>query len=437
MGKLLRLILTTLIYTSLLCFSVSAQEYQDFLDSLMDLLPGLEDPQNTGLTTLPILEISPGGERSNLGNAYTAVARDVSFFESNPAASSLLERTELAFFHRNLISDVSMDSVMYSQRKNNFGYGFAGKFLHFEFTSLDSRGNQLASAYPSELLFSANASYNFFDNYYFSGLAAGINLKIAHRNVPNRLFDRDFIDLAPGSQNLFAFMVDIGLLSRFNFGKFFSGREKNFSIGLSAKNLGPPVKGDPLPSEASIGLSYRPLRFLMLTSDISYLGNFVDFGNSEGIGFAAGLDLRFVEFFSIQAGLELRGFNPRFSVGADIDLRPVSFVVNYTLDLTTASNALDNFSITAKLDFGDDGRAALQRQVDELYIEALIALSNGEYQRVIELCEQIIDPENGIDPSFTPARETRDLAQTTLLREAQFTEFEQNRPAVSPEAETP
>lgn len=430
MRKLLTLFVTVIMYTSLVSFSASAQEYQDFIANWYDFFPLSANPANTGLTLFPVLEISPGGERGNLGNAYTAVARDISFFESNAAASAILQRTELAFFHRNLISDVSMDSVMYARHFNNLGYGFAAKFLHFEFTSVNGQGRQLASANPSETMFAGNIAYNFFPNFYFTGIAAGMNLKIVYRNVPSELYQQ-VLDPSAYNQNLFGYMTDFGLLSRFNLLKGYAARDKNFSVGLSLKNLGLPVNGEPLPTEASAGIAYRPLRFLMISGDLNLPMNLVDFSKFEGLGFATGLDVRFVDFFSLQSGFQWRGYNPRFSLGANINLKPVAFQINYTLDLTTASNALDNFSVTAKLDFGDEGRAVLQEKVDELYIEALIALSNGEFQKVIDLCYQIVDPEAGIDPSFTPAKQTLKVAQTTLDREAEFVEFERNQQADS------
>lgn len=418
--------MTILMYSCFTGFSAWSQEYQDYLSDIFDTFPGLQNPENTGLTTLPVLEISAGGEQRNLGNAYTAVARDVSFMEANAAASSILEFTELAFYHRNIISDVSLDSVFFTRRHNNFGYGFAGKFLHFEFTRMDSRGNQVAAANPSEMVFAANASYNFLDNFYSSGLALGVNLKLAHRNVPGQLY-RGVLDPDEYNQNLFAFMGDIGLLSRFNFLKGYAARDKNFSLGATVLNLGPPVKGDALPTEAVAGISYRPLRFIMISSDINYMMNLVDFTKSEGLGFALGADFRFVDFFSIQTGIDWKGYNPSLSFGADVNLEPVSFQVNYTLDLSTSVNSVDNFSVAASVNFGDEGREALQNMVDEIYIHALTALSNGEFRRVIELCDRIIDRETGLDPSFTPAYRTREVALTTLEREEEFRDFEQNR----------
>ena len=415
--------------------SLRAQEAQDFLDDWLTAFSDITSPTNTGLTLFPILEISPGGLRANLANAYTAIAGDVSFFESNPAASSILQNTELAFFHRSLISDVSLDSVFFTQRYKEFGYGFGAKFLHFEFTALDGRGNQLASATPAEILFTANASYNLFANYDFTGIAVGLNLKLAYRAVPPELYSHIFTQDV-NAQDFVGVMADVGILSRFNFLKLYSSREKNFSIGFSALNLGPAVKNEALPSEIRFGISYGPFAFLTIAADLSYMMNLVDLSKSEGLGFAAGLDFHFVDFFSIQGGMELRGNNPRFSIGANIALEAVTFQINYTLDLSSSLNSLDNFSVGAVINFGDERRAEIQKEVDRIYIQALLALSEGNFSRVLELCDQIIDPLVGLDPNFTPAQKTRAVVAFTIQREEEFTQFEKNREDLPPLGET-
>ena len=423
-----------LVFSLLCCFTPGAQETQDFIDNWLKDFSALTEPKNTGLTVFPILELSPGGKRSSIGNAFTGLANDISFLEANPAASSILEITELTFFHRNLISDISLDALFFTQRLRNFGYGLGAKFLHFEFTALDSQGNQIASATPAEILVTANVSYNFFANFNFTGIAAGINVKLAYRGVPPELY-RHVLDPDEHAQDLVGVLFDVGLLSRFNFLKIYSGRDKNFSVGLTVLNLGPLIRNESPPTEIRLGIAYKPLSFFTISSDINYMMNLANIEKSEGLGFATGIDIHFVEFFGIQGGMEWRGSSPRFSFGADINLEPVSFHIAYTLSLGTSLSTVDNFSIGASLNFGDEGRAEIQRQVDDIYVRALLALSEGDYQEVIDLCEQIVDPVTGLDPSFTPAQETRLLAITSIEREQQLIEFERNREDVSPVTE--
>ncbi|MEE8440585.1 MAG: UPF0164 family protein, partial [Spirochaetia bacterium] len=91
-------------------------------------------PQNTGQTIFPTLIIPAGGEFEGMATAYTAVARDVSFLDANPAASATLNLTELTFTHNNWISDTYIDGAVYTVRFDDLGIGFGGKFLHVPFT---------------------------------------------------------------------------------------------------------------------------------------------------------------------------------------------------------------------------------------------------------------------------------------------------------------
>ena len=62
----------------------------------------------------------------------------------------------------------------------------------------------------------------------------------------------------------------------------------------------------------------------------------------------------------------------------------MSFVVNYTLDLTTQFDFLDRFSIEATLNLGDRGRVALAARVDELYLAGVEAYAEGALDEAIE-----------------------------------------------------
>ena len=56
-----------------------------------------------------------------------------------------------------------------------------------------------------------NVSYNFFPSYYFSGLSVGANVKVAYRSIPDAIYL---------NQSVFAAMLDVGMLTRFDFLKF-------------------------------------------------------------------------------------------------------------------------------------------------------------------------------------------------------------------------
>ena len=70
---------------------LGAQEFKvnDFVYAMSHLFPD-EYARNTGLTIFPILSLPFGGDQTAMANAYTAVCRDISFLEANPAAAELV-----------------------------------------------------------------------------------------------------------------------------------------------------------------------------------------------------------------------------------------------------------------------------------------------------------------------------------------------------------
>jgi tetratricopeptide (TPR) repeat protein len=380
---------------------------QSFFSTYFDFADNFAD-SNTGLTSFPILQIPMGGRYEAMGTAFTALANDFSYLDANPAASALLDRTQLALAHNAWIADTSIDSAVYTIRKDKLGLGLASKFLYVPFTEYDDWGDTQASIYYSETLATANISYNLFSDFYYEGLAVGANLKTAYRNIP--------AVIEPG-QSAFAFMADLGLLTRFNFLKPYSSREKNFSVGLTTKNLGMTTDGEPLPSEASFGLAYSPLRPLTVTTDFNYPFSLDPDVPAERWNVAAGMDMRVTDFFALQSGFHYRGGNPRFSLGSELLTDTMAFNINYTLGLDTQVSApLDRLSVVASLDLGDRGRYQRQRIVEEQYIAGLEAYAMGRVSMAVAHWEAALE----LDPDYTPAEENLATALTSLELEQEL-----------------
>jgi hypothetical protein len=199
--------------------------------------------------------IPMGGSAESMGMAYTAVAADASFLELNPAASSIQDRTQFALFHNNWIQDTRIEGIVYTMRLGQLGFGLGGKWLYLPFTERDDFGARVATGYYSELIGIGNMSIHLFPGYYFYGFAIGGNVKLAYRSVPD--YTDDAGNIIPGSglsQSALAPLVDIGLLTKFNLLKVYSSRDKNFSVGMALKNIGPPAQGEPCPPWLPPGL---------------------------------------------------------------------------------------------------------------------------------------------------------------------------------------
>jgi hypothetical protein len=374
--------------------------------------------RNAGLTTMRSLLIPMGGLNEGMGTAYSAVVKDSSYFESNPAASSLLDSTELSVFHNQWIADTKIEGFVYTIRTGNLGFGVGGKWLYLPFTAADQYGDRVGAGYYSESMLGANVSYNFFPGFYFSGLSAGATGKIAYRSMPT-------VDSgATAGNSALGFMVDGGLLSRFNFAKFYSSRSKNSSVALTLKNFGPPVQGDPLPTIAALGLAYSPLKPLTLSLDLSKPLNLADISKSESFYAAGGYLVQITDFFTLQGGLLVKGGNPRLSIGSSFDVDLAKITVNYTLDLTTQFTPLNRISVQAAFSLGDLGRGDIAKKVDTLYLSGLDEYARGEIDSAISMWEEAL----ALDPAFDPARESRDAAQASKGLKQTMTELQKIKP---------
>jgi hypothetical protein len=402
-----------------LLLAVGSRAYADSASDLYQLVSNILniDP-NSGTTTMRSLLIPMGGLDEGMGTAYSAVAKDSSYFESNPAASSILDSAELSVFHNQWIADTKIESAVYTVRYKNFGFGVGGKWLYLPFTATDQFGDRVGAGYYSESMLGANVSYDFFPGFYFSGLSAGVTGKIAYRAMPT------VNDGSTAGNSAFGYMLDAGLLSRFNFMKFYSSRNKNFSLALTIRNLGPAVEGDPLPTEAGFGLAYSPYKPLMLSLDLTQPIDLLNVSSSESFYAAGGFLVQVADFFTVQGGLLIKGGNPRISIGSSFDVELTKITVNYTLDLTTQITPLNRISVQAAFSLGDLGRGDIAKKVDTLYLNGLDAYARGEIDSAISYWEEAL----ALDASFDPARESRDAALAAKGLKQTMTELQKIKP---------
>jgi hypothetical protein len=366
----------------------------DFYDSFADFLNsvyGIDD--NTGLTTLPVLNIPMGGKAEAMAGAFSAVSDDISFIEWNPAGSAMLDKGLLAFFHNNWIADTKIEAAAFSNKIGNFGFGAAAKWLYTPFTEYSEWGVRTSKGYYSEAVGTLNFSYNFFPGYYFSGFAFGVNIKGALRIMP------DFAEYA--SETAGAFAVDAGVLTRINLFKFYDSRDKNMSFALVVRNFGPFVMDEPLPTVAVAGLAYKPFRPISLSCDVSFPMNFQELKLSEKPYFAFGLAAAVTSFLSMRAGFMLKAGGSRFTIGSAIELNTIAIEVNYSLDLLTQFQSLNRVTVGVRFDLGDGGRGEQSKLVDAYSLKGVESYSNGDLDSAVDFLTKALD----IHPRFDPALE--------------------------------
>jgi hypothetical protein len=390
-----------LIVVLLMQCTISWADYSTFYSDWAALLQSFIDP-NTGNMAFQTLLVPQGGRYEGMGTATTALARDSGYIESNPAAGALLRNTELSFSHHNWISDSMLDGITYTVRYDNLGLGLSGKFFYVPFSARESYGIRDSSGYYSESVATLNASYRFLSSYEFFGISAGASLKVGYRNVP---------EVFALGQSALVIMGDLGAQSSFDFLKFFASRSRNFSLGFALKNLGlSTLANDPLPMIATLGVAYAPARPVTVTLDGSLPLSLDSTAGAEAPYAAIGMNWDIAQFLSLQAGFQLKMNNPRISIGTILDVGAVSFVVNYNLNLAGRIDPFDLFSIQARLNLGDFGRAAMQTKLEEYFWTGVEEYGNGNLQIAIDYWKKVLD----IDPTYSPARDYIETARITL-----------------------
>ena len=409
-------------------------DYADISDSLTEL-GYFNSSKNEGTTSFRSLLIPIGGRPESLGSAYTGLCDDAGYINYNSAASCILTETQASAFHNSWIADSKMDTIVYTTRIDNGGFGLQAGCLYMPFTEYNIFGERVNASYYSETNFAANISYNFLAGYDFKGLALGLTVKTAFRSVPDYTDNNtdSIISLSGLAQSGVGIMADVGMLLQFNFLKFFASRTPNVRIGLSAQNLGAAFTGissssgikldDPLPTFFAAGMSCQFLPIITATFDIKQPVNLFHPEDYQMFSVSAGLILAFTKQFNLLVGAEIKGGNPRFSVGSELQLSKARLNFNYTLDLTSSLNPVNRISLSAKILLGDRGRAERQKLIDELYSKGLEYYANAEWENAIEQWESVLILNKRYDPAILGIESARaQIEMYNRVRESMFFE---------------
>lgn len=383
-----------------------------------------------GETGFRSLLIYPGGRLAGLNGAFTALSNDITFLESNPAGSATLKNTELAFFHNAWIADSHLDSFYYSMRTNHLGYGASLRCFYIPFTEYGSYGERLSSGYYSETFATFNISYNLFEGYKFKGMSLGASLKGGVMSFPPfqgqvEVGEESSTSLKKknGIKELsFIFLADLGMQLRWDFFKKFDSRDPNMFFGLALKNIGPPIKGNIPPSQFSCGFAYQPIKILTFTFDAFFPINILNVKRSGKPFFSTGMMFSIGKYFNILSGLAVKGGNPSFTFGGELNFSKIQINANYTLDLSTQSTALNHIILGMKIILGDRGRAAREEKIERMYIEGLRLYEQKKYDEAIKVWEEVLKLNSYFEPAKIGIKNAKNmhLLQMELLKLEHF-----------------
>jgi tetratricopeptide (TPR) repeat protein len=211
-------------------------------------------------------------------------------------------------------------------------------------------------------------------------------------------------------------MTDVGAQTSFDLLKFYNARTKNFSVGLVVKNLGISTLADEtLPQMATAGIAWSPLRPWTVACDFNYPFSFPGQPPAEVWNIAVGTTVAMTSFLSVQGGVLMKADNPRISVGAALTLGGLALNMNYNLDLSGSLNPIDKFSVQARFDLGDAGRAARAQEAETLFLQGVEEFANGNYEKALATWQETLK----LDPKYTPAIDNIRIVQQTIALQEQ------------------
>ena len=404
--------ITVIFLLILLCGKAGAASITDLETTLGDIFSSFID-SDEGTTSFRSLLLPFGGRTESLGNAYTGLCDDISYLRFNPAAGSIQKETQVALFHNSWIADSKLETLAFTSRFKNTPHFSTGGYIscfYMPFTEYNLFGDRVAASYYTETVAALNASYNILAGYDFKGLAAGITIKAGWRGMPDYT-DNDTGAIIAGSglsQSALSIMADLGFMLQFNFLKYYSSRDPNVRIGVSAQNVGISLTGfgkgikidDPLPTTVAAGISVTLIKPFTISFDFVQPLDLTDFSHYRIPYFNAGLSVRFASFVSFLAGFSLKGANPRLSTGFEFEVAKIRLNMNYTLDLTTSLAPVNRISLSAKLLLGDKGRSITDAQVDEYYKLGLKYYADANWEDAILVWQEALKLNKRFDPAI-------------------------------------
>jgi hypothetical protein len=327
----------------------------------------------TGEAGPAMLKLIYGSRALSLGGAYSSVANDVYYMDSNPAGGDPSKVFKLSLIHQEWIEDVNFEAVRLSRGITDqlfVGLGFT--YLYLPFTYYDDYGYSDGKTYTiSQCMGMLNVGYKFRD----LNLAVGANLKGFYNYVPEQLYE---------GQSYFLFAADIGIISRMNVLKTFIGPEPSLTLGMTVKNIGYSDFMEKLPTEAHFGISYRILRNLLLTGE-----TVIPF--YEPISGSVGAEFDIAKTFFLQAGVQIVE-NPMLGVGFGYRNKDFNIYASYT-----PSMAFRNMmSVSVEFTFGQTKSQAIEKEIDRLMVQALDLFVEKKYEEALKNIDKVmaLDPNN-------------------------------------------
>lgn len=341
---------------------------------------------DTGEAGPPMLKMIYGSRALSMGGAYVSLSDDIFYIDSNPGGGDHRSVLRISALHQEWIADTNYESLRIGTGfGNSFYIGLGFTYLYLPFVHYDIFGNSGASETVSQALGILNAGYHFRR----INLSVGANAKLYYYHVPDSL-------VADQSYMLTAF--DAGILKKTNLLKSYVGPEPSLNFGLAVRNIGFSDEVENLPMEVHAGMSYRPARRLLISTQVAV-------PVYEPIYGGVGVEYDFAKKIYINAGAQIKE-NPMFGVGFGYRKKDLRVNVSYTPSLAF----YNMMSITVSYAFGEYRRQMQMEKVERLLQQAFDYFNQEMYEQSLSVLQEVLE----IDPHNRRAHNLREIVLTQL-----------------------
>lgn len=339
---------------------------------------------NFGTNTAEFLKINPEAAPAGMGEAYIAVAEGTNALQYNAAGLAFLDKSEITATQLLWFNNINMTHVAYGQPLA-YGFGLGASILWINFGSFDSTGGVASPIDIQNGVFNIGAGKSIGDNIHL-----GVNLRGLYENFM--------------SSSSFGFSADAGAL-------FYLG-SRNFTLGLSAKNMGFLTgTNDSLPVEAGIGLGFRLFNgsFDFLNVDIDYRKIL----NTDNQYLGAGLEYYIAQVAALRLGFRYNNAMEATKISFSDLSRLVLFSAGAGININDFISA--DYSFTPMGDLGYVHRVTLKMKFGESIYERRLSEKNVKVEpKAIEVPQVTVQDGNIKSVSFKPNVPDQNVKEWTL-----------------------
>jgi len=339
---------------------------------LLFLLVGRPSPSPAVTTGFDFLKMGVGARPLALGEAYVALADDISAIYWNPAGLVQLRRQGMGFTYNKWFEDIGYHFFGYAHLLNDSVFAASFYYLGAEnIEGIDYANNPTGEFNVYDLAVAFSYSRKMTDK-----LSVGLNFKFIREKLEDEVAN--------------AFALDLGALYKTGI--------NNLSLGLNIQNIGTKIKfikeSASLPLNYKFGLAYKlfPVYPVILTLDFNKLVN-------KDIYFGSGAECWIGDYVAVRIG-------QKFDLNIEDELR-------FGLGLMVENLRLD-YSYTPHKILGDThqfsigfyfGKPKIEKvkiykerkaRIASLYEEGMAYFNRKQYIQAIAKFSEILrlDPEN-------------------------------------------